>query len=185
LSSFLLLEGRQPRRGSFYLANGGALPEEPTIPAFAFDENAFKGLPESTGDPTAATSRTKRLPHKIPWVAVASIGLLLFLIGLWTFGSSIAQALRPNSNQVGLSVFSAGSNLKISWDHSAPIISKAVAANLVITDGRGHHEVRLDSDDLRLGQVVYQRVGKKVYIIMQLDTPGFHSSPQTFDWNGD
>ncbi len=184
--AFLLIDGRHPRQGRFYLANGGRLPESPSTSAFPIDERAFRALPEVADEaPSEHGNDSQRKELSLPWVGIASIAILLFLIGLWTFENTLRQLLRPASNLIGLNVLSVESTLKITWDHSAPVLSKALAANLVISDGRNLRQLRLDTDDLRLGQVIYQRTGTKVYVALQLDTPGVQLPPQTYDWNGE
>ena len=189
LYAFLLIHGSNPQHGAFYLAMNGVLPENPSTPLFPFEESGFRSLPEVPAEATEDVRNfglgRQRVRRPVPWLAVASVALLLFLIGLWTFGSRVSQFFRPDSNQIGLSVMSTGSDLKITWDHSAPVLLKALGATIDIQDGRSQRELRLDSDDLRLGQVAYERLTKKVNIVMKLDTPGFRLPPQTFDWNGD
>jgi hypothetical protein len=193
LYAFLLIgppvQPSTPRVGAFYLAITGRLPESPSTPVFPFEETAFQSLPEVPAEATEdvrnfafTRSRTRR---SIPWAAVISFVLLLFLIGSWIFGSRISQMYRPPSNQIDLSVISAGSNLKITWDHSTPVLSNAFGATLVIMDGSSHHEIKLDSDDLRFGQISYERLSHKVYVVMRIESPDRALPPQTFDWTGD
>ena len=189
LYAFLVIGSVLPRQAAFYLAMGGDLAEAPATGIFPFEESAFTSLPEL---PAEATEDVRnfgfgrvRVRRSVPWAAVASLALLVFLVCLWTFGSRISQYLRPDSNQVDLSVLAAGPNLKITWDHAAPVVAKALGATIVIQDGGSHRELRLDSDDLRLGQVAYERLTRKVYVIMRLDAPGLRLPPQTFDWNGE
>jgi hypothetical protein len=44
--------------------------------------------------------------------------------------------------------------------------------------------VRLDPDELRLGEVDYERLTKKVAVTMTIDSPGSALPPQTLEWNG-
>ena len=189
LYAFLIISPANPPQGVFFLSIGGVLLEKSASGVFPFEESTFRSLPEV---PPEATEDVRnfglgriRVQKSIPWLAIASIGLLIFLVCLWTFGGRVSQFLRPTSNQIDLTVMSSGSNLNITWDHAAPLVNSALGATLVILDGSSHRELKLDSDDLRLGHVAYERLTKKVYVVMRLDAPGLHLAPQTFDWTGD
>jgi hypothetical protein len=189
LFAFLLINSASPPQGAFYLAMTGRLPDTPSTPVFSFDESNFRSLPEV---PEEATEDVRnfglgrpKAASTFPWAAVAILAFLLLLIGMWSFGSRIAQMLRPNSNQIGLNVMATGSNLKITWDHSAPVLLKALGATIDIQDGHSQREVRLDSEDLRMGQIAYERLTRKVNVVVRLDAPGLHLPPQTFDWTGE
>ncbi len=186
--AFLLVGPRlgPSRQAAFFLALGGQLALTPSFTPFTLDESLFQMLPEVPAEATEDvrnfkfTRASKRPP--LPWPAVLSFALLLFLIGTWTMGSYIAQYFRPASNQIDLNVIRSGNSLKITWDHAAPVLGSARGATLVIMDGRSHRELKLDPDDLKLGQVSYERLTKKVYVVMSLDTPGPKLPAQTFDW---
>ena len=193
LYAFLLISSAAgstaQRQGAFYLAITGRLPETPSSPVFPFNENAFQALPEL---PVEATEDVRNFNFgrnpprgRVPWPAIASIAVLLFLAATWIFGSRLAQLFRPATNQIELSAMSSGSTLKITWDHSAAIVSKAFGGTMVIMDGRTQRELKLDSDELKLGQVAYERLTKRVYVVMSIDTPGKKPPPQTFEWTGD
>jgi hypothetical protein len=184
--AFLLIGPRRnsTREAAFFLALAGQLSPAPSFPPFALEEGMFQMLPEVPAEATEDV-RNFQIAHarpQIPWPAVLSFALVLFLIGTWTMGSDIAQYFRPASNLIDLNVIRSGSNLKITWDHSAPVLSGALGATLVITDGKSHRELKLDQDDLKLGQVSYERLTKKVSVVMSLDSPGVTVVPQTFDW---
>ena len=177
-----------PRQAAFYLAMGGHLPADPSSPPFPFDESAFESLSEVPAETTEDVRNFnfgRVAPKRLTlWPAVISLALLLFLIGTWTLGGRISQLFRPDSNQIDLSVMSLGSSLKITWDHSTPVISKAFGATVIIVDGRAQRQLRLDTDELKLGQVAYERLTKKVSVLMRIDAPGKKLPPQTFDWIG-
>ena len=189
LYAFLLIGPQIPRQATFYLAVSGQLPEMPSVPYFVLDEASFRSLPELPAEATEdvrnfGIGRGSGGRNPTPWPAIASLALLVILTAFWIFSDNIAQWFRPDSNQIDLSVTSAGGNLKITWDHAAPPVTKALGATIVIMDGASHREVRLDSDDLRLGQIAYERLTGKVYVVMRLDAPGVRLPPQTFDWSG-
>jgi hypothetical protein len=186
--AFLLIEGRQPRQAAFFVPGGVALREQPSVPAFPFEHSAFEALPEV---PAEATEDIRNFSFLAParsryqWAGIAAVILLAALIGFWTFGDQLAQYFRPVSNQVDLSVAASGGTLKISWDHSSPALVAARGATLVINDGPSHRELRMDTDDLKMGQVDYERLTKKVFVIMMLEGPNLKMPPQTFDWSGE
>lgn len=189
LYALLLLDSKSPRQGAFYLAVNGHLGETPSTPVFTLEESAFRSLPE-----LPAGAVTGHRNHGVgpidgnrsrPWLAVASLVILVFLIAFWTLGPRLTEIIRPPSDRINLKVISNGSNLKITWDHSAPVVSKALSATIVIVDGSARRELRLDTDDLHLGQVAYERATGKVGVSMRLETPGIALPPQTFDWSGD
>lgn len=192
LFAFLMITGApnpdSQREGAFYLAISGVLPETPSSPPFPFDETAFKSLSELPAEATEDVRNFNFGPaipkRHTPWAAVISLALLLFLIGTWTLGSRISQLFRPDSNQIDLNVVAAGMSLKITWDHSTPVISKAAGATMIIEDGRIQRQLKLDTDELRLGQVAYEHLSKKVSVLMSIDAPGKKLPTQTFDWNG-
>ena len=186
--AFLLIGPLQgvARQAAFFLAMRGQLSSVPSSPPFAFDERTFQSLPEVPAEFTEDIRKFKiggafRRPP-LPWPALLSFGLVLFLICTWTMGSRISQLFRPASNQIDLTVVRSGPNLKITWDHSSPILNKALGATIVIMDGPSHRELKLDSDDLKLGQVSYSRLTRKVYVVMSVDAPGTKMPVQTFDW---
>jgi hypothetical protein len=178
-----------PRQAAFFLAISGTLPETPSTAPFVFEESTFRSLSEVPAEATEDVRNfnfTRSAEKSMtPWPAVISLVLLLFLIGTWTLGSRVSQLFRPPSNQIDLSAMLAGPSLKITWDHSTPAISKAFGATLIIMDGRNQRELKLDVDELKLGQIAYARLTKKVSVMMRIDGPGKRLPLQTFDWVGD
>ncbi len=189
--SYLLIGpgGESPREGLFFLAMDGQLSATPASSPFIFEEKAFQSLPEVPSEAVGDLGDFdfERTPPRrpLPWPAILSLALVLFLICTWALGSRISQMFRPASNQVDLAAVRFGNNLKITWDNGAPVFDNALGATLVIQDGKVHREVKLDTNDLRLGQVSYERQTKKVYVVMTLDSPGNKVPVQTFDWTGE
>lgn len=179
-------EPSKPRIAAFYLAVDGILPSSPSWPVFPFDESAFESLPELPAGAIEGVRKSKltrgQRDQSTPWPAVISLALLIFLIGTWILGGRFSQLFRPDSNQIDLSVMASGSNLKITWDHSSSAIARASGATLLITDGSVPRQVKLDTDDLKLGQIAYERLTKRVYVLMRIDAQGKKLPPQTFDW---
>lgn len=184
--AFLLVGPRlgPSREAAFFLSLGGQLPLTPSFAPFALEEGMFQLLPEVPAEATEDVRNFQFARNRppLPWPAVLSFALVIFLIGTWIFGSRIAQFFRPASNLIDLNVIRSGNNLKITWDHSAPVLNDAMGATLVIMDGSIHRELKLDPEDLKLGQVSYERLTKKVYVVMSLDSPGLKLPAQTFDW---
>jgi len=184
--AFLLVGARlgPSREAAFFLSLAGQIPLAPSFAPFPLEEGMFQLLPEVPAEATEDVRNFQfaRSRPPLPWPAVLSFALVVFLIGTWTLGSRISQIFRPASNMIDLNVIRSGNNLKITWDHSAPVLNGALGATLVIMDGRSHRELKLDPEDLKLGQVSYERLTKKVYVVMSLDSPGVKLPAQTFDW---
>jgi hypothetical protein len=164
------------------------LSDQPTTKKFFFDDSEFKFLPEVKGeevDPTRKrVSASVRADRRYRWLAVASLFALALVLVLGAFSSGIARWFRPVSNKVDLGVTTSGDVLKISWDHGAPFVTHATGAVVTIVDGPSRRDIHLGSDELKLGEVDYQRLTKKIQISMALDSPGSNLPAQTFDWLG-
>jgi hypothetical protein len=189
--AFLLVGPRlgPSREAAFFLAIGAQLALTPSFAPFPLEEGLFQMLPEVPAETTEDVrnfnfARTSD-QSSLPWPALVSLAIVLFLIGTWTLGSHVAQFFRPASNQIDLNVIRSGNNLKITWDHAAPVLSDARGATLVIMDGPSHRELKLLPDDLKLGQVSYERLTRKVYVVMSLNAPGAKLPAQTFDWTSE
>jgi hypothetical protein len=108
--------------------------------------------------------------------------VILVLLGI--FSGEIARRFRPPSNKLDLAVTSVGEVLKISWDHDTASLAHARGALVTIDDGASHRDVHLDPDELKLGEVDYERLTKKIVVTMTLDLPGSPLPPQTLEWTG-
>jgi hypothetical protein len=184
--AFMLVGPRMgsSRAAAFFLSLAGQLPLAPSFAPFALEEDMFQMLPEVPAEATEDVRNFQfaRSRPPLPWPAVLSFALVIFLIGTWTMGSRISQYFRPASNLIDLNVIRSGNNLKITWDHSAPVLNDALGATLVIMDGHSHRELKLSPEDLKLGQVSYERLTKRVDVVMSLDSPSVKVPAQTFDW---
>jgi hypothetical protein len=185
--ALLLVQSREPRTAAFFLAANGQLPDQPSARKFYFDDSEFKYLPEVEGEKLDvggfpfAQSRNRRYR----WLGGIGLVLLAAFVVLVVFSGSIARALRPPSNKLDLDVTSTGDVLKISWDHSAPILSQAKGAKISITDGTSHREVHLGQDELALGEVDYEHVTQKILVTLTLDLPDSNLPPQTYNWSAE
>jgi hypothetical protein len=188
LFAFLLIQSREPRTACFFLSSNGQLPDQPSVRKFFFDASEFKFLPEVAGeeiepssDDLMQTQGSVDLHYR--WLAVASIGALAILLILGAFAGGLSRLFRPPSNKLDLAVTTNGGNvLQISWDHSAPFVTRAKGALLTIADGQSRREIHLGPDELRLGEVDYQHQANKVNISVILESPDANLPPQTFDW---
>jgi hypothetical protein len=188
---FLLIQSRDPRTAAFFLAANGQLPEQPSVRKFFFDDSEFKFLPEVAGeeiDPRA--SDLLRQPQTVVderyrWLAVASIAAMAILLIMGAFAGGISRMFRPASNKLDLAVTNGGNNvLEITWDHSAPFVTRAKGAVLTIVDGQSRREIHLGPDELKLGEVDYEHQAARVNISVVLESPDTNLPPQTFDWVG-
>jgi hypothetical protein len=187
---FLLIQSREPRTAAFFLAANGQLPEQPSVRKFFFDDSEFKFLPEVAGEdidlPTSDFVETQgAIDQRYRWLAVASIAAMAILLILGAFAGGLSRLFRPSSNKLDLAVTTTGTNvLQISWDHSAPFITRAKGAVLTIVDGQSRREIHLGPDELKLGEVDYEHQANRVNISVVLESPDANLPPQTFDWTG-
>jgi hypothetical protein len=188
---FLLIQSREPRTAAFFLSANGQLPEQPSARKFFFDDSEFKFLPEVAGEEieTRATGVVRgdtaaAADQRYRWLAVASIAALAILLILGAFAGGISRLFRPPSNKIDLGVMSSGNVLQISWDHNAPLVTRAKSAVITIVDGRSRREIHLGPDELKLGEVDYEHQTAKVDISVVLDSFEANLPPQTFDWVG-
>ena len=188
---FLLIQSREPRTAAFFLASNGQLPEQPSVRKFFFDDSEFKFLPEVAGEdiePRASDlleTQGGAVDQRYRWLAVASIAAMAILLILGAFAGGISRLFRPASNKLDLAVTSINNSnvLQISWDHSAPFVTRAKGALLTIVDGQSRREIHLGPDELKLGEVDYEHQAKKVNISVVLESSDA-IPPQTFDWMG-
>jgi hypothetical protein len=194
--AFLLIQSHEPRTAAFFLAVDGQLAEQPSVRKFFFDDSEFKRLPEVAPENGAAGKAiTEQLPpraanavlpeaieRRYRWIAGASFAALMILAAFALFSGSIARYFRPDTNKLNLVATPKAGVLQITWDHGAPFILNANKALLTIDDGSSHRELMLAPDELKLGEVDYERLSEKVSIVLTLDSPGSHLPPQAVDW---
>jgi len=186
--ALLLVQSREPRTAAFFLASNGQLPDQPSARKFYFDDSEFKYLPEVEGEDLDVNGRfsLKESSHsRYRWLGSIGLVLLAAFIVWVVFSGAIRRALRPDSNKLDLAVTSMGNVMKISWDHSAPILSQARGARISISDGASHRDVNLGQDELLLGEVDYHRVSRNVQVTLTLDLPDSKLPPQTFRWSAE
>jgi hypothetical protein len=186
--ALLLVQSREPRTAAFFLASNGELSDQPSARKFYFDDSEFKYLPEVEGEDLDIKGRfsPKESSHiRYRWLGGIGLALLAGFIVWVVFSGSIRRALRPDSKKLDLAVISSGNVMKISWDHSAPILSQARGARISISDGASHRDLRLGQDELLLGEVDYHRISPNVQVTLTLDLPGSTLPPQTFSWSAE
>ena len=136
MHSLLLIEGRQPRTASIFVGSRTALPEEPSIPEFRFNEAEFKGLPELDSAPLAPVAEiAPRRRHR--WFASVGVFVLALLAaGLYLWFAPV-ELLHHFNDSPGLDLTVTGNRtVKIASNDSASAIGKAISAKLVIVDGQ-------------------------------------------------
>jgi hypothetical protein len=194
--AFLLIQSHEPRTAAFFLAVDGQLSEQPSVRKFFFDDSEFKRLPEvamENGATAHAASQpfppraadavpAEAIERRYRWIASGSFAALVILAVFALFSGSIARAFRPDTNKLNLVATPKAGVLQITWDHGAPAVLNAQKARLTIDDGASHRELMLAPDELKLGEVDYERLSGKVSVMLTLDSPGSHLPPQTVDW---
>lgn len=184
----LLIQGRAPYSAAFFVAHNGELPNEPAVREFRFNEGEFRALPEVQPETLPAEQESEAPKrHKGRLYALVATLLLIGLAACLLMWSFTGQAARPSwlrsSHQLQLAVTGNGRLLRISWNHSARDFDGSPGATLVITDGASRREVKLGSDELRLGSVEYDRSSPHVQVTMTIDRPGKGSENQSAEWN--
>jgi hypothetical protein len=186
--ALLLIQHREPRTAAFFLAANGQLPDHPSARKFYFDDSEFQHLPEVEGEKIDSSGHyafSNPADLRYRWLGTISLAVLVTFVVLVIFSGAIARALRPPSNKLALAITSAGDVLKISWDHNAPFLTQARGAQIVIDDGPSRREVRLGPDELRLGELDYEHLSKRISLTMMIDIPDANLPPQTLDWNAE
>ncbi|HMF77974.1 MAG TPA: hypothetical protein VK604_20125 [Bryobacteraceae bacterium] len=185
--ALLLVQSQEPRTAGFFLAVEGQLPDQPSVRKFFFDATEFKRLPEVPVEqvlppkPIAVAAESKQRGHR--WIAGLSMAALLVLGALIVFSGAITRYFRPESNKLNLVAVSKANVLQITWDHNAPFVLNAKSALLTIDDGSSHREMILAPDELKVGEVDYERQGAKVSVVVTLNSPGSNLPPQTLIWS--
>jgi hypothetical protein len=185
--ALLLVQSREPRAAGFFLAANGHLPDQSSVRRFIFDAAEFKYLPEIPGEEPEVTEEPSAEPQRerrYHWVTITIVTTLILLALFVAFYGSIRRSLRPSTNKLGLTAASAAGVLKITWDHNAPFVLNARSALMTIDDGARRRELMLRPDELKLGEVDYERLGRKVSITLAIDAPGSDLQPQTVNWDG-
>ncbi len=191
LYAVLLIDGREPHMAGFFLVTAhGQLAGEPSVRNFRFNESEFRALPEV--QPGSATPQVREATQRregrsrarvyatvAALVAIAVAGCIL----MWSFSRQTAlPRLLESSNPLKLSITDRDHLLRISWDHGARQLERALGATVVIADGTSRREIQLGLDELRLGAVEYERSSDQVEVTMVVDTAGSASPNETVDW---
>lgn len=184
--ALLLIEAREPYSASFFIAGHGELPTEPSAPGFRFNSAEFQDLPELapepviTEPPIATAERAKK-----PWptiVGILAMGACVCAL-IWFLGSGGSLPIGSSSSTaLQLAVDSNNNVLRISWNHAAQEFARTGTATLTITDGESRRDIQLGLDELRLGQVEYEKISDRVQVNMLLKAPGSAPYSQSVRW---
>ncbi len=191
----LLIGTQPPHTAAFFVGANGQLPDETSVREFAFNEQAFKALPEVPAEapqieppeetqPLSANLRTYATIAALLLIAIAACAFMWSFAHQGTgrnwFGPSdrLHLAVKPEDN------LAAASPLRITWDHSAKELKTSSGATLIITDGSIRSELPLGPDDLRLGAVDYQSKSTRVEIEMVLNTAAGQVMRDSAEWTG-
>jgi hypothetical protein len=194
----LLVEAREPHKAHLSVWKSGQVAFQSSVPAFPFDEERpesfgyvappFKHSPETFAStileppPVPKPQRRTISPDLLVLcsVLVFAVGIVLWPVWQATFGGPWAP-LSPD--HIGLSVQPQGPDLRVTWDHKMPEISRSEGATLTILDGSRRSKVQLGKDDLKFGSVVYPYASGKVEASLALNMGNTGSLTQSAIWH--
>lgn len=183
--ALLLVQARAPYSASFFISRGNELPSEAAVTEFLLDEAALKSLPEVPADePKAATRPIKERvsPNRSLWL-LGTLAIFFAAVFIWLIAHEpLTASVHKSSSQINLAAIADGGLVHIEWNHSAPEISAARGATVVVLDGSRRVQIPLGPDDLRFGSVEYGPRSTTVDISMTLDVSGNAIAAQPVQW---
>ena len=183
LHLILLIQSAQPRTSAIFIGSRTTLAEEPSVPEFHFDAAEFSGLPEVESAPLVSSGEPAPKARG-NWLRIMAVVLCASLVAGLCLLFAPADFLPSFDSSPGLDLTVSGDRIvKIAWNRSSAAIGRAVAAKLIIADGRMQREVPVGSDELRLGVVNYQRSTSRVNVTFVLEMPGATSLVQSQTWH--
>ena len=127
---------------------------EPALETAAPETVSAAGPP---APPAAAPAQRRR------WLAAAAaVSLLVAVAAVWNHREA----------SVALHVADTAGQLRIQWDRSAPAVRRARSGRLDIQDGASRVQIALGPDQLRNGDVVYERRAGSVLVRLVLERQG-------------
>ncbi len=184
VQAILMIQGTPPQFAAFFIGARGQLSEEPAVREFRFNESDFGALPEVEPSWPTGEDNAEPAPVRGGWyILIAVLLIAVVAAGLYIWSVWTGTRLFPSrSGEIALAV-TGGRTLHITWNHSAPDVTKAESAKLVIIDGDTHREVQVGLDELRLGTVDYERTSDRVQVTLMLAMPGATSLSQSVAWH--
>ncbi len=125
-----------------------------------------------------APSRSRPLVLAGTLIIALLIGVLLFEGSVWLkqqaqATAAKAVAVQPSKNGLALRADKNGKDLRVDWDHSAPVLAGASAGILAIRDGNEREQkVTLNEELLKAGSVVYKPLHGSVSLRLVILGPG-------------
>jgi hypothetical protein len=183
--TLLLVGAAEPYTAAFFISADGQLPPESSVREFRFDESEFKSLPELDLEPQDQRP-TQKLKSKGSLGTVAALGVIAsgVIALLWYFNQSVISlpSFMSRSQQLQLVVTGENRLLHISWNHAAKDLDHASGATLIIRSKAGVREIKLGTDELRLGSVDCEVNSPNVEMTLALNKPGSVSISQSVIW---
>jgi hypothetical protein len=175
----LLVQSAAPHTAAFFVAERGEWPEDASVREFRLSEDEFRALPEVEAETAGAEAPgSGRFPTNW-YIGAALAGLVVVLAGFWlSSGGGIAMG----SPRLDLKVAPSGHLLRISWNHDARQIGPASIGTVVIADSGSRREIKLGTDELKMGAVEYDGAGRRVEITMSVNTPGAPQLSESANW---
>ena len=177
----LLIQSRPPRAAAFFIAQNGELPADTSVREFRFNEAEFKALPEVEADPAATLPELSdgRPVLGRRWYVWTGLATLVLAVVVW-FGvvkAGLPGWLAAGSKQLDLRITGQDHLMRISWNHDARQIGLSSNATLEIVDGQNRVSLKLGADELKLGNVEYDRASSGVEVTMTVNNS--NSAPVT------
>ena len=89
-----------------------------------------------------------------------------------------------NPFDIHMGVSSAGGNVHLRWDRTAPAIAAAVRGMLTITESGSTKNVALGVSDLQAGAIIYYKLGSPVVFRLEIVLSENVSVIQSIEWSG-
>ncbi len=148
---------------------------------YAVSRPEIRAMPKRVSNPPQEPVRNTRVP-RIAWAMLAlicvvavvgTIAALKFAERSRTPAPPAARPAAPALVSLGLQVerYRRG-DLRLSWNHDAPVIANATSGTLMVQDGVTPRIIPLDASLVRGGSLLYSPVSDQVQMRLTVESPG-------------
>lgn len=185
-SVFLLVQPRGdegPISASFFFWNQGEICEKAFMP-FPFDERALVSeamaeLARLQFDHNASPVGKPIAPRRV-WTPIATWGLGVAIMASMLFvafrGVMTQQPSGSSQTPLALSVKLSRTEMTVFWDAQSAPVKNARSGVITIADGSRKQEVLLTTTLLHGGKLVYEPIGEKVHLTLEVFAPNGEST---------